>query len=113
MSYRLVYIAIVLLLAGCQSNSCDLPEEIEDIPVDVKIERLEKDFFDMKTEAQVRNFVKEHPLFADKYLQLNQYPHDSIVINSLQGLAANPSLDSLVVTTKQLSRIIDNLLNQS
>ncbi|MBB6612956.1 gliding motility lipoprotein GldB [Pontibacter sp. Tf4] len=95
MSYRLVYIAIVLFIAGCSSNTCDLPKEIKRIPVDVEIERLEKSFFEIKNEQEVRTFMKEHPLFTAKYLQADQYPHDSILVNSLLGLATNPSLDSL------------------
>ncbi|MBC5775914.1 gliding motility lipoprotein GldB [Pontibacter sp. KCTC 32443] len=95
MSYRLLYIAIVLFLASCQKKGCELPDDIEDIPVDVKIDRLEKDFFAIDNEKQVRSFLQEEPLFANKFLQQNQYPHDSILVNSLLGLATNPSLDSL------------------
>ncbi|WP_162428445.1 gliding motility lipoprotein GldB [Pontibacter pudoricolor] len=95
MSYRLVYIAIVLFLASCSKKGCDLPDEIERIPVDVKIDRLEKDFFTIDSEEQVRSFLKEQPLFAEKFLQQSQYPHDSILVNSLLGMATNPSLDSL------------------
>jgi hypothetical protein len=106
MSYRLVYIAIVLFLASCSKKGCDIPDEIERIPVDVKIERLEKDFFAMGQETQVRQFLQEHPLFADKFLQQNQYPHDSILVNSLLGLATNPSLDSLA---QQAIKEFDNM----
>ncbi|MER2998099.1 gliding motility lipoprotein GldB [Pontibacter populi] len=95
MSYRLVYIAIVLFLASCSKKGCDLPNEIERIPMEVKIDRLEKGFFAFDNEEQVRGFLKEQSLFADKFLQQNQYPHDSILVNSLVGLATNPSLDSL------------------
>jgi gliding motility-associated lipoprotein GldB len=95
MSYRLVYIAIVLFLTSCSKKGCDLPNEIERIPVDVKIDRLEKEFFALDNKEQVRGFLKEQPLFADKFLQQNQYPHDSILVNSLYGMATNPSLDSL------------------
>lgn len=95
MSYRLVYIAIVLFLAGCQKKGCELPNDIDAIPVNVKIERLEKNFFEIKQESQVRAFLKANTLFATKFLQQNQYPHDSILVNSLIGLATNPSLDSL------------------
>ena len=96
MSYRLVYIALVLFLAGCNSkNSCDIPKEIARIPVDVKIERLEEGFFKADSKEAIRKFMKEHPLFTHKFLQADQYPHDSILVNSLYGLATNPSLDSL------------------
>jgi len=106
MSYRLVYIAIVLFLASCQKKGCELPDEIADIPVDVKIERLEEDFFAIKDANQVRDFLKEESLFADKFLQQHQYPHDSILVNSLLGLATNPSLDSLA---QQAIKKFDNM----
>ncbi len=107
MSYRLVYIAIVLFLAGCGSNTCELPKEIDRIPMDVEIERLEKDFFSMEQESEVRDFLKKNPLFADQFLQLNEYPHDSILVNALVGLATNQSLDSLAQQAIQTFENVD------
>ncbi|NEM99623.1 gliding motility lipoprotein GldB [Pontibacter burrus] len=95
MSYRIVYIALVLFLVGCSSNTCEIPKEIDRIPIEVTIERLEKDFFDIEDKQEVKKFLNEHPLFAEKFLQASNYPNDSILVNSLYGLATNPSLDSL------------------
>ncbi|MEJ8758540.1 gliding motility lipoprotein GldB [Pontibacter sp. H259] len=106
MSYRIVYIVIVLFLAGCQKKGCELPDEIEDIAVNVKIDRLEQDFFKIENENQVRSFLKEESLFANKFLQQHHYPHDSILVNSLRGLATNPSLDSLA---QQAIKKFDNM----
>src|SRR5690606_5815828 len=48
-----------------------------------------------ESEQEIRAFLNDNPLFADKFLQAGRYPNDSVLINSLIGLATNPSLDSL------------------
>lgn len=65
------------------------------MPVDVEIERLEKTFFKAGTKEEISQFIKDNPLFADKFLQLAQYPSDSVLVNSLYGLATNKELRKL------------------
>lgn len=63
--------------------------------MDVQIERLEQPFFAVSSKAEMADFLKNHPVFADKYLQQDNYPSDSALISPLYGLATNPALDSL------------------
>ncbi|MBF9255210.1 gliding motility lipoprotein GldB [Pontibacter sp. 172403-2] len=80
---------------GCQKKGCSLPNEIAKIPVDVEIERLEKPFFAATSKADIADFLEAHPVFAEKYLQQNQYPSDSLLLNPLYELTTNPALDTL------------------
>ncbi|TPE45169.1 gliding motility lipoprotein GldB [Pontibacter mangrovi] len=95
MYYRLLILALLVFTVGCGKESCELPEEVAKIPVEVKIERLEKPFFEIESKADVAAFVKSHPYFARQYLQQSEYPSDSAFINPLYDLATNASLDSL------------------
>ncbi len=85
-----------MLSFGCKDNSCDIPEEVASIPVQVEIERLEEPFFRAENSGQVGQFLDKNPLFADIYLQRSEYPSDSVLIKSLLPLTTNASLDTLV-----------------
>ncbi|GAB3822945.1 gliding motility lipoprotein GldB [Pontibacter rugosus] len=92
MYYRLFILALLLFAFGCGSDSCELPEEIAQIPVTVEIERMEKSLYGASSEAEVAAFLRENPLFAEKYLQI---PQDSDQVKALYELSTNPALDSL------------------
>ncbi|MFD2512708.1 gliding motility lipoprotein GldB [Pontibacter locisalis] len=96
MYYRFLILAVLFLAFGCKDEGCEIPSEIAEIPVDIEIERLEKPFYAADTKAGMADFIKTNPLFADKYLQRDQYPADSLLINPLLELATNESLDTLV-----------------
>ncbi|MBC5994717.1 gliding motility lipoprotein GldB [Pontibacter cellulosilyticus] len=96
MYYRFLILAVLLLSFGCKKKGCDIPEEVAEIPVQVKIERLEKSFFEADTKQEVAQFLNENPLFAEKYLQRSEYPADSVLVTSLLPLTTNASLDTLV-----------------
>ncbi|MCC9136448.1 gliding motility lipoprotein GldB [Pontibacter silvestris] len=101
MYYRLLILATLLLLIGCQNDNCDLPSEISNVSVDVKIERLEKPFFKADSKEDISHFLNNNPLFADKFLQLAQYPSDTVLVNSLYGLATNNELRNLAGEAEQ------------
>ena len=96
MYYRILILAVLLLSFGCKNKSCDIPEEIAKIPVQVEIGRLEKPFFEAENSKDIVTFLNANPLFANKYLQRGEYPSDSVLANSLLPLATNASLDTLV-----------------
>ncbi len=95
MYYRFLLLATLLLAFGCSDKGCELPDEIASIPLDITIERLEKPFFESKSEAGITSFLQEHPLFARNYLQISGAP-DNRLTNSLYEIATNASLDTLV-----------------
>ncbi|MDX5345759.1 MAG: gliding motility lipoprotein GldB [Hymenobacteraceae bacterium] len=96
MRQRLLLLFTLIVLFGCNRNECKIPDEIADIDVDVAAERLEKEFFQLKTKEDVVNFLNRHPLFANKYLHRRQYPQDSILVNKLHYLATVEGIRPLV-----------------
>lgn len=101
MYYRLSILAILLCCLGCREKGCNLPDDIAKVPVNVKVERLEKPFFAAGSKSDITDFLQEHPLFAEKYLQRKQYPSDSLLLDPLYELATNPALDTLETQAEQ------------
>ena len=102
MYYRLLSLATLLLLFSCGSKKgCEIPEEIERIPVKVEIERLEKPFFSASSKQDIANFLEQNPVFAERFIQRKNYPSDSALINSLYSLATNPELRKLASEADQ------------
>ncbi|MCJ8164796.1 gliding motility lipoprotein GldB [Pontibacter sp. E15-1] len=96
MYYRFLLLAILLLSFGCQKKGCELPDGIAKIPVRVEIERLEKPFFSADGSEGIATFLKQNPQFASQYLQIRSSAVDNRLATSLNEIAANPSLDTLV-----------------
>ncbi|PVY39244.1 gliding motility lipoprotein GldB [Pontibacter virosus] len=96
MYHRLLLLATILLLFSCKKKTgCDIPEEIERIPVSVEIERLEKPFFAADSKQDIASFLDSNPVFAQRFLQRKNYPSDSAIVNALYNLATNPELQKL------------------
>jgi gliding motility-associated lipoprotein GldB len=108
MYYRILIFALTILTIGCKNEECNIPEEVAKIPVDVKIERLEKSFYDADTEQKMNDFLNSHPLFSNMYLQGEKSSIDSNLINSLLQLSTNASLDTLVQEAdKRFNSMVD------
>ncbi|WP_066833011.1 gliding motility lipoprotein GldB [Rufibacter ruber] len=95
---KYLYLLFTLLLfAGCQQQqTCQMAEEVENIPVNLEVERLEKEFFQIKALPQMQEFLSRHPLFADRFLQQKGYPNQEILAQSLLKLATDTSIHKLV-----------------
>ncbi|PRY07854.1 gliding motility-associated lipoprotein GldB [Pontibacter ummariensis] len=96
MYYRLFLLVTLLFAFGCGNESCELPEEIAEVPVDVEVQRMEVPFFAADSKQEIAAFLAANPLFAERYLQLSGEVSDSAAITPLYELATNEALDSLV-----------------
>lgn len=85
------------LLAGCNrgSESCEMDPAVAKVAAPVQLERLEKPFFKIRTEADAKRFLNENPLLADQFLQRRQFPSDDVLAATLTRLATNPGLQQL------------------
>jgi gliding motility-associated lipoprotein GldB len=91
----------VLLFFGCKKDGCQIPEEIAKIPVDIKLERLEKPFFQVKTVPEMQAFLRQQPLFTSKFLLKDRYPSEELMAQSLLRLATDTSIHKLVKESDQ------------
>jgi len=73
---------------------------IAQVPVDVRIERLEKPFFQIRKPADAQAFIGQAPLFARQFLLRRQYPSDSVLAGQLTRLATNDGLRRFAAETQ-------------
>lgn len=110
-----------LALPGCNQNDekCELNPEIAKVPVSVQLERLEVPFFQLRTEADVQQFVQANPLFAREILQVQPGPDGAAMSAYLLHLATNPDLRKLyqqadsTFTTPQLTADLKGLFQHA
>lgn len=65
-----IFLFVVFILSGCSRN-CEYAIDLKDIKADVKVNRLEKELFSIKTPEDVQKFIIKHPLVAHRYLGLS------------------------------------------
>jgi gliding motility-associated lipoprotein GldB len=105
---RFLLFSTAIIFFSCQKKGCQIPDEIKNIPVNVKIERLEKPFFTIQTESEVVRFLDSNPAFSQHFLKRQGYPSDSVLIRSLFALATDSAVHTLVKeTNKRFDKIDD------
>ncbi|GAB2617954.1 gliding motility lipoprotein GldB [Belliella aquatica] len=65
----------LFLLSSCGNTQekCELDEKILDVPIDLSIVRLEKQFYTASTEEEFLFLLEEYPDFAKDYLEVELY----------------------------------------
>lgn len=101
MRNHIIVLLALFLLVGCQNKSCEIDPNIAKIPVDLKIQRLEKALYASKSKEDVLRFLQTNRLFTQKYLQLNPDQLDANFVASLYELVTNPQLNKFVAETEQ------------
>lgn len=100
------FIFFIFLVSFCWAcnTSPDAFErpDVSDISVEVDIIRLERDLFSATSKNEVKSFLEQNKPFAQKFLRLDEYPHDSVVANQLYSLIKNPSLDTVYQESQQV-----------
>ena len=91
----IIFLCFLAVLSACSSDQCRELPGAADIPVDLKIERLEKQLFSLKSKEEVLHFLKEHSTFSDLFLHKEQYPNDTILANIIYNLIDDPHIDTL------------------
>lgn len=102
----MIRFSLLLIFAGllwaCQTEQDAIERpDVSAISVDVDLIRLERELFNSESKSEVNSFLEQNKLFARNFLRLDEYPHDSVVVNQLYSLIQNPSLDTLYQETQQ------------
>lgn len=85
---------IICLVASCDTGRKALPE-VDHLNVSVSIERLDKELLQLEDKHQINEFLQSHPVFSSEFLHVDQYPHDSLAVNYLNGFINNPAIEVL------------------
>ena len=82
-------------LAGCrqptEEGGCRPDPAADAPPAAVRLEHLERSFFQVKNETAGLQFMRAHPVFARYYLQEGHLPADTLAAGMAQ-MATNPAL---------------------
>ena len=111
MRIPILFLFTLFLLFGCKQQKCDIPNEISNIDLEVKIKRFDQQLFKAKSKADVAAFVQQNPQFADQYLQRKNYPSDSALVNSLYRKATEPNLRQVAAEADERFKDMDALEN--
>ena len=105
--YPISFLLIASLLHCKPKNRCESAKEIG-LYSEKKIEfiRLERIIPQLKSKAETQKFLDKYSAFANIFLRRKDYPHDSIVVNSLFKLAHDPNLDTLYNDVEKTFAII-------
>ena len=102
-----------LLLLGCGSEKvCSVDSGLSGTEINLEIERLENDLLDVRDRPALRKFMEDNPVIAEHFLKKSQYPHDSILIETLFMRFQNPYIDSLQMEIERVFGDLSDLERQ-
>ena len=86
---------IVLISGGCRPRACLDTPDVSHIPMDVRIERLEKAFHNISSPDTLEDLLRKNPMFAQAFLGIWPNRPDIVQVNSFVRLMNDPNIDSL------------------
>lgn len=102
---RVWYLVFILPLGlfSCDTTTDGIRRpDVDQVPLEVEIIRLEQQLFSSTTKNEINAFLQENKSFAQNFLQIEEYPHDSMLVNQLHALVNNPSLDTVYQESQQI-----------
>lgn len=85
-----------IAVVTCSSDDQHLKvPDVSMIQVNVEIARLERVLFGLTSKEAVHTFLKKNPLFASKFLALDTYAHDTILVDKLWEFTHNALMGTL------------------
>ena len=111
---NLLIITCGLLLIRCgQENQCRNHPNITSVKVEVSVDRLEQQLFELQTTAEVLSFFDQYPVFTYHFIDSYEYPNDTILAKRTLQLIADPHIkDTLYSETLETFGDLDELANQ-
>lgn len=99
-----IVLPLCLFVYACNSDSKDSINrpDVSDIKVDITIHRLEKPLFEANSRGEIKAFLEENELFAQKFLRADEYPSDSVLLDQLWQLSQDPHLDTVYRESQQI-----------
>ena len=93
---KLAFIPVLLVLFSCgKKTECELAPVVDNSSVEIRIDRLEDEFFTVQSVEEMIDFLNAHPILASDFLGLQQYGDTTILAQRLFDLVGNRHIDSL------------------
>ena len=99
-SFCCLGILLIQLLSSC-SDSNEIPN-VADIELSLQIERWDQQIFELQSKEEISNFLESNPVYSHQFLQMDQYPHDSLAVNYLNAFINNPGSSVLEQEVQQV-----------
>lgn len=90
----------ILGLQSCNTDDCTNQNLYAEVPVDLKVERLEGQLANIESIDQTLSLFEKNSVMTDYFLDANQYPNDTILARRLFRLLQQPSIDTLIWDTE-------------
>ncbi|WP_209329978.1 gliding motility lipoprotein GldB [Lunatimonas salinarum] len=94
---RVLLILYFPIVIGCgkSSDPCTLPAEIEAIPMEIRITRLENVFFDKVSRETIQDAIDRYPDFAEQYLLEGEFEDRGAFVDEIVSLHRDPGMQEL------------------
>jgi len=96
----LYFVGTFSILSSCGSDPCDQMNKYPDVVIEIETERLEDQLVTFDSLKDVLSFISRNRILADYFLDANQYPNDTILAMRMLRLFQQPSIDSLILESK-------------
>ncbi|MGV3502660.1 MAG: gliding motility lipoprotein GldB [Adhaeribacter sp.] len=101
MRKQIALLFTLLTFLGCRNQACEINPEIAARKVHIPLDRLEKPFYQARSQADIQLFLLKNPDFAHQYLQTGQYPSQQATVSALWKLASEPNLKAFAGQVQQ------------
>ncbi|WP_162555926.1 gliding motility lipoprotein GldB [Reichenbachiella versicolor] len=114
LSYITQFLAVItgIVVWSCGSDSCEVNDKYQSIPIDIPVERLEEQTRNFKTVDDVLLFLNRNRTMADFFLDAKQYPNDQILAKRMLPLFQEPSIDTLTNEALEYFKDLDVYVKQ-
>lgn len=96
----IVYLFCAILFS-CNSDSCDEGPDVSDISMEVNIQRLDQEMFNLNNKEEIGAFLDRYPLLSKRFFRANEFPNDSILVNQIDKIIHDPYIDTLYRQTQE------------
>lgn len=89
---------ISFLLSACDNEpeeKCAFIPDTSDITLDLKYESLTDSLLNISSKQELVDLLGRHTTLRDNFFRREQYPNDSVFVNTLYNRFTNPSIDTL------------------
>lgn len=98
----ILLLSLETIFLSCEPKAGEQVIDVSHIPINLEVQRLDLELRSLNNKPDIAAFLKKYPTFASDVLQIDQYPHDSIVVNFLSDFLQNEGSDTLFYEAEQV-----------
>ena len=108
-----VVILFCFLISCSTENECIETPDVSDVDLSIKVTRLEKYLFQLKSVDEIILFFQKYPVFTNYFIDAYEYPSDTILAQRTFGMINEPHItDTLYTETLQTFGNLEELTLQ-